>query len=48
MSYTPKKENIIKMNDFIYKTSVWTELQKFHTKNVDERYENGKEEVKKK
>ena len=46
MSYTPKKENIIKMNDFIYKTSVTEELQKFHKKNVYERYDKGEEEVK--
>ena len=46
MSYTPKKENIIKLNDWTYKTSVTEELQKFHKKNVYERYDKGEEEVK--
>ena len=46
MSYTPKKENIIKLNDWVYKTSVTGELQKFHKKNVYERYDKGEEEVK--
>ena len=46
MSYTPKKENIIKLNEWIYRTSVTEELHKFHKKNVYERYDKGEEEVK--
>lgn len=46
MSYIPKKENIIKLNDFVYNTSVTKELQKFHKKSIYEKYDKAEEEIK--
>ena len=46
MSYTPKKENASKLNKFMYSTSVNEELNKFHKKNVYERYNNATDEIK--
>jgi len=48
MNYTPKKENIIKLNNWMYKTSVGKELQEFYKKNIYERYANAEEEEKEK
>ncbi len=46
MNYTPKKENITKMNKFIVIGILDKELKGFHRKNVYERYANAEEEIK--
>ena len=46
MNYTPKKENISKMNKFMIIGIIDEELKKFHKKNINERYVNAENEAK--
>ena len=46
MNYTPKKENITKMNKFIVIGILDKELKEFHRKNVEEKYPNAENEAK--
>ena len=46
MNYTPKKENITKMNKFIVIGILDKELKEFHRKNVEEKYPNVENEAK--
>ena len=46
MSYTPKKENITKMNKFIVIGILDKELKDFHRKNIEEKYPNAENEAK--
>jgi hypothetical protein len=46
MSYTPKKENISKMNKFIVIGIIDQELKKFHKKHINEKYAKAEEQVK--
>lgn len=46
MSYNPKKENVSKLNRFLYIQTISKELDAFHKKNVYERYDKAEEEIK--
>ena len=46
MSYNPKKENVSKLNRFLYIQTITKELDAFHKKNVYERYDKAEEEIK--
>ena len=46
MNYTPKKENITKMNKFIVIGILDKELKDFHRKNIEEKYPNAENEAK--
>ena len=46
MNYTPKKENISKMNKFMIIGIIDEELKKFHKKNINEKYVNAENEAK--